>query len=189
MALAILLIGILAVNLFVQAFFLRIDLTEEKRFSLSKPTKQLLKNLDKRTLIKVYLEGNFPPGFEKLQRETKQTLDEFRAYTDKIDYQFIDPSDQVDDKARQEVYQQLESKGLQPFNLEVSENGGSRRLQVFPGAVLSLGEREISLQILQSQMGRSAESQLNASIEKLEYTLASAIKKITQEKRPKIAFI
>jgi len=189
MALAILLIGILAVNLFVQAFFLRIDLTEEKRFSLSNPTKELLKNLDKRILIKVYLEGNFPPGFEKLQRETKQTLDEFRAYTDKIDYQFIDPSDQVDDKARQEVYQQLESKGLQPFNLEVSENGGSRRLQVFPGAVLSLGEREISLQILQSQMGRSAESQLNASIEKLEYTLASAIKKITQEKRPKIAFI
>ncbi len=187
--LAIILIGVLAVNLFVQAFFFRLDLTEEKRFSLSNPTKDLLGNLDQRILIKVYLEGNFPPGFEKLQRETKQTLDEFRAYTENIDYQFIDPSDQVDDKARQEVYQQLESKGLQPFNLEVSENGGSRRLQVFPGAVLSLGEREISIQILQSQMGRSAESQLNASIEKLEYTLASAIKKITQEKRPKIAFI
>ena len=84
MALAILLIGILAVNLFVQAFFLRIDLTEEKRFSLSNPTKELLKNLDKRILIKVYLEGNFPPGFEKLQREIKQTLDELEPIQTKL---------------------------------------------------------------------------------------------------------
>lgn len=182
-------LSIIVLNLLFSGSFWRLDLTEEKRFSLSSTTKELIRSIDDMLLVKVYLEGDFPPGFQKLQLESRRLLDEFRAYNPKIQYQFIDPSEQESDEARNEVYQQLQSKGLTPYQLETNENGGRKLLQVFPGALLSLGEREIAVNILQAQLGQSPESQMNASIEKLEYTLASAIRKISSNSKPRIAFI
>lgn len=182
-------LSLVVINLSLGRLFLRIDLTEEKRFSLSETTIALVKGLDEVLLVKVYLEGDFPPGFQKLQIETQRLLDELRAYNPKIQYQFIDPSDQESETARNEVYQQLQSKGLTPYQLETQEKGGSRMLQVFPGAILSLGDQEIAVNILQAQIGQSPESQMNASVEKLEYTLANAIRKISTTSKPRIAFI
>ena len=186
---ALIVLGLLVINLSLGRLFLRIDLTEEKRFSLSETTINLVEGLDEVLLVKVYLEGDFPSGFRKLQIETQRLLDELRAYNPKIQYQFIDPSDQESETARNEVYQQLQAKGLTPYQLETQEKGGSRMLQVFPGALLSLGDQEIAVNILQAQIGQSPESQMNASIEKLEYTLANAIRKISATAKPRIAFI
>lgn len=180
---------IILINWVISGSFVRLDLTEEKRFSLSPATKDLVEGIDDKILIKVYLEGDFPPGFKKLQLETKRLLDELRAYNPDIIYQFIDPSDQPSEEVRNEVYQQLQSKGLTPYQLETSEKSGKRTLQVFPGAILSYGENEIAVNVLQALIGQSPESQMNASIEKLEYTLANAIRKLTASRRPRIAFI
>ena len=135
-------LSLIVLNLLFSGSFWRLDLTEEKRFSLSSTTKELIRSIDDMLLVKVYLEGDFPPGFQKLQLESRRLLDEFRAYNPKIQYQFIDPSEQESDEARNEVYQQLQSKGLTPYQLETNENGGRKLLQVFPGALLSLGERD-----------------------------------------------
>ena len=182
-------IVLLLANMAMSGSFTRWDLTEERRYSLSPATVDLIQELDDRVLVKVYLKGDFPPGFQKLQRETQNLLDELQAYNSNLLFQFIDPSDQASEKDKQEVYQQLQSKGLMPFQLETNEASGKRTLNVFPGALISSGEREIAVNILQAQMGERPEAQMNASIEKLEYTLAQAIRKLTMERKARIAFI
>ena len=77
---------LLFINLLANTFYTHLDLTEEKRFTLTKPTQNLLKNLDERVYIEVLLDGEFPAGFKRLQNATRETLDDFRAQTGYVDY-------------------------------------------------------------------------------------------------------
>lgn len=170
--------------------FHRFDLTTEKRYTLSDATKELLKNLDDVVFVKVYLEGDFPAGFKRLRDETKEMLDEFRAYSDNnIEYEFINPTENVDKKQQNEVYKQLYKKGLEPTNLEVKEESGTTQQILFPGAIVSYRGHELPWQLLKTQMGRSSEAQLNNSIQSLEYEFASCIRNLSVNVRPRVAFI
>lgn len=170
--------------------FHRFDLTTEKRYTLSDATKNLLKNLDDVVFVKVYLEGEFPAGFKRLRNETKEMLDEFRAYSDNnIEYEFINPSASSDKKVQNEVHKQLYKKGLDPTNLEIKDENGTSQQIIFPGALVSYKGHELSWQLLKTQMGRSPEAQLNNSIQSLEYEFASCIRNLTVNIRPEIAFI
>ena len=102
--------------------FLRFDLTSEKRYTLSNTTKEMLKELDDVVFVKVYLEGDLPYGFKRLQKSTREMLDEFRIYAkNKLEYEFIDPSAEPKKKERYAVYDQLNNKGLKPVNLQYKE--------------------------------------------------------------------
>ncbi|MEA3505678.1 MAG: gliding motility-associated ABC transporter substrate-binding protein GldG, partial [Bacteroidota bacterium] len=169
--------------------FTRIDLTAENRYSLSDATKKLLGDVDDIIFFKVYLEGDFPAGFKNLRRETKEMLDEFRAYNGNIEYQFIDPSKVGNSKEVNDFYQQLAVKGLKPTELFVSESAGSSNRVIFPGAVVSYGNMEVPVDFLVSQKGMPPEKALNSSIQNLEYTIANAIQKLTSKHRPNIGFI
>lgn len=170
--------------------FHRFDLTSEKRYTLSDATKELLKNLDDVVFVKVYLEGDFPAGFKRLRNETKEMLDEFRAYSDNnIEYEFINPSDNPDKKQQNEFYKQLYEKGLQPTNLEVKDDNGTSQKIIFPAAIVTYKTNEIPWQLLKTQMGRSPEAQLNNSIQSLEYEFASCIRNLSVLTRPQIGFI
>ncbi len=170
--------------------FHRFDLTTEKRYTLSDATKKLLKNLDDVVFVKVYLEGDFPAGFKRLRNETKEMLDEFRAYSDNnIEYEFINPIAGVDKKQQNEVCKQLYDKGLDPTNLEVKDENGTSQQIIFPGAIVTYRGHEMPWQLLKTQMGQSPEAQLNNSIQSLEYEFASCIRNLTVNIRPEIAFI
>jgi ABC-2 type transport system permease protein len=170
--------------------FHRFDLTTEKRYTLSDATKELLKNLDDVVFVKVYLEGDFPAGFKRLRDETKEMLDEFRTYSDNnIEYEFINPTENVDKKQQNEVYKQLYKKGLKQTNLEVKEESGTTQQILFPGAIVSYRGHELPWQLLKTQMGRSSEAQLNNSIQSLEYEFASCIRNLSVNVRPRVAFI
>lgn len=169
--------------------FWRIDLTSEKRYSISPQTRELLKSIEEPILFDVYLEGKFPAGFAVLQRETHRMLEEFRAYNDNIRFRFIDPSQAESDQEREELYAQLQNKGLSPYTLEVNEKGARSSLRVFPGALVRKGDVELALPLLSNQLGRTAEEQINSSIAQLEYSLANVLRKLRAEARPKIAFI
>jgi len=186
-----LVIALLVMVNYVGSFvFHRFDLTTEKRYTLSDATKELLKNLDDVVFVKVYLEGDFPAGFKRLRDETKEMLDEFRAYSDNnIEYEFINPTENVDKKQQNEVYKQLYKKGLEPTNLEVKEESGTTQQILFPGAIVSYRGRELPWQLLKTQMGRSSEAQLNNSIQSLEYEFASCIRNLSVNVRPRVAFI
>ena len=184
------LIILVLINIIGSYQFGRIDLTSEKRFSLSEPTKDLINNLDDIIYVKVYLKGDFPAGFKRLSNATREMLDEFRAYANSnIEYVFINPSENPNIKERNQGYAELVKQGLQPTNLEITEEGGTAQKIIFPGAIMAYRERELPIQLLKAQMGAPPELALNNSIEGLEYELSNTIRKLIKETTPKIAFI
>jgi ABC-2 type transport system permease protein len=188
-----LVIGIIIIILanYIGSFaFERFDLTAEKRFTLSETSEKLAANLDDIVYVKVYLEGEFPSGFKRLRDETKEMLDEFRAYSNgNLEYEFINPSESGDEKIRYEIYKQLEKQGLRPTDLNTKNDDGYSNKIVWPGAIFSYKGKEHPVQLLKSQMGASSESMLNSSIEGLEYEIAYAINSLTTLDKPKVAFI
>lgn len=189
-ALGLAIIILILLNFIASFIFYRFDLTSEKRYTLSDATKNLLLKLNDVVYVKVYLEGEFPAGFKRLRNETKEMLNEFRAYSDEnIEYEFINPSANPDKKQQDEIYRQLYKKGLQPTNLEVKEESGSSQQIIFPGAIVSYKGREVPWQLLKTRLGESAEAQLNNSIQSLEYEFASCIRNLTTILKPQIGFI
>jgi len=180
---------IILLNIIGSFIFTRFDLTSEKRYSLSPATKKILRNLDDVVYFKVYLQGDYPAGFKRLHNETMEMLDEFRAYSNNIQYEFINPSSSSDKKERNNIYQLLIQRGLNPTDLQVKTNDGSNRQIIFPGALVTYKTREIPLQLLNNQLGTAPEAVLNNSIKNLEYNLISAIRKLSVVDKPKIAFI
>lgn len=181
---------LILINIISGYVFKRFDLTTEKRFTLSDATVEMLKKLDDVVFVRVYLEGEFPAGFKRLRNATKEMLDEFRAIAgENIQYEFIDPSANPDEKERNALYAQLTRQGIQYTNLEVREGDSKSEKIIFPGAIVAYKEREASVQILKSQIGVAPEVMLNNSIQQLEYELANTIRKLATEKVSTIAFI
>ncbi len=191
-SLKLLLIGVLAVffiNILASKIYVRFDLTDEKRYTLSDKTIQMLRQLDDYAYFKVYLEGDFPAGFKKLRNETRDMLEEFKAYSPFVEYTFINPSGIIDNEKREALIRELVDKGLQPTNLHVNKKEGSSRILIFPGLLLNYKGREVPVELLKTQMGVSPERVLNNSIEELEYNLASALLKLVEKKKPTLAFL
>jgi ABC-2 type transport system permease protein len=181
---------IIFLNILASQFFFRWDLTEDKRYSISPASKKLLTNLDDVVYVEVYLEGEFPAGFKRLQNSIKEKLDEFRVYSgNNIQYKFTDPSANPDQRSRNEFYIQLAKKGLQPTNLYDMQGGKKVERIIFPGAVVSYKGKEIPVLLLKGNQAASPEQRLNQSVEGVEYEIASAIRKLTATKRKKIAFL
>lgn len=186
-----LLLGILVLVNVVSSFvFTRIDLTEDKRFTLSDASKRLVGNLKDVVFIKVYLAGEFSPGFSRLSQSTRELLDELREYSNgNLEYEFIDPSANTDETERKNLYAQLYQKGIQPTTVEERTNEGVKRTYIFPGALVSYSNMEMPVQLLKSQLGVPPEMILNNSIQNLEFEFCNAIQKATDPARPAIGFL
>ena len=180
---------IILLNIIAAFIFTRFDLTAEKRYSLSPATKTALKNLNDIVFFKIYLFGNLPPGFQRLSNETREMLDEFRAYSDNIQYEFVDLSKIPNEKDRNDAYRLLVERGLQPTDLRVNNKGESSQLIIFPGAFVSYRGKELPIQLLMAQLQQDPNMVLNNSIQTLEYNLASVMKNLTTVIKPQIAII
>ena len=182
----LLLVGILS-----SYFHARFDLTADKRYSLSKPTKQLLSRLDDEILFHVYLDGDLPAGFQRLQNSVREMLDEFRAYGgENIQYEFIDPAENPNQQARERIFRELYQKGLDPTNLQVKEkDGSSSQKLIFPGIIVSYGGRDVAVNILKNHVSASADANLQTSIQSLEYDLTFAINQLLTPEAPVIGFL
>jgi len=183
------LIIVIAMNIISSFVFTRFDLTAEKRYSISKATKKMISELDDIVFVQVYLDGEFPAGFKRLRNATRELLDEFRAYSKNIQYEFINPSDKANGANVEETYKLLVEKGLQPTNVQFrSDNANSQQI-IFPGAIVKYKGRERPVQLLKDQLGLGAESVINNSIQSLEFNLATAINSLTQVAKHRIAFL
>ena len=181
---------IILLNIIGSYIHSRFDLTSEKRYSLSDATKLMLNNIDDIVYFKIYLEGDdFPAGFKRLRNETKEMLDEFRAYNNLVQYEFINPSESTNAKERNDTYKLLIERGLQPTDLQIKTNEGQSQKIIFPNALVTYKSRELPLELLRTQMGFPPEAVLNNSIQSLEFNIASIIKKLSTVKKSKIAFI
>lgn len=185
-------LGFLAIGLFLINFasyyiYKRFDVTQDKRYTLSESTKKIIDGVDSPMLIDVFLEGNFPADFKKLQSETRQLLEEFSAYNSNISFQFVNPIE--NEGERVEVMKKFFEKGLTPINVTVEEKGKQTQEVVFPWALANYGDKGAKVQLLKNLMGASTEKKVESSVQHLEYAFAEAIHKISKEKQRKIAVI
>lgn len=181
---------IILLNAILSNYFFRIDLTKEKRYTLAEPSKNLAAKVKEGILVKVYLEGDFPAGFKRLQKATKEMLDEFKIYSNNnIQYEFIDPLTNTTAKQSNEILQELSDLGLQATNIQLKKEDGFSQKIIVPGAVLYYGDKKIPINLLKSQFGQAPEAVINTSIEQLEYEIANALRKVTQTKVKRLAFL
>jgi len=180
-------LAIIVINLISNFFFKRFDLTQDKRYTLSETTLNIIKTVDSPLYIDVYLEGNFPAEFKRLQNETKQLLEEFSAYNSNIVFQFKNPIEK--EEMRVEVMKQFYERGMQPLSITVEDKGKQSQEVVFPWAQATYGDKFTKVSLLKNLMGASTEEKVISSVQHLEFGFAEAINKISKEKQKKIAVI
>lgn len=181
---------IVLLNVLASQYFLRFDLTEEKRFSIKDQTKEMLRDLDDNVFVEVYLEGDLNAGFRRMQKSIRETLEEFRIYShNKVQFVFIDPSTAMSQKARNEYMQELMQKGVVPTNVVDDKDGQVSEKIIFPGVVISYGGFETGVNLLKGNSASTPDEKINQSIEGIEYQLANAIYKMVNNDRKRIGLI
>ena len=180
---------VILINVLSFFYSFRLDLTEEKRYSINPNTKELLDSLDDITYVKVYLDGDLPSGFLRLKNTTKDLLDEFRNYSSFIEYEFVNPNDLDSEKQRNQLFKELSENGLEPTNLQIQQANSNTEQIIFPGAIIYYKGKSLSLNLLQNQIGTNPQRVLNNSIENAEYEFANAFFKLINNYKPKIAFL
>jgi len=183
----IILVVLVVLNLLSHFFFKRFDLTQDQRYTLSETTLRIIEEVDSPLYIDVYLEGNFPPEFKRLQNETKQLLEEFSAYNSNIVFQFKNPIEK--ESMRVEVMKEFYERGMQPLSITVEDKGKQSQEVVFPWAQATYGDKFTKVSLLKNLMGASTEEKVISSVQHLEFGFAEAITKISKEKQKKIAVI
>ena len=169
----------------------RVDLTEDKRFTLSEPTRNVLSGLRNDIFIQVYLEGEMPIPFKRLKRSVKEMLEEFRIISKRrVDYEFINPSEGKDTGERESLYKELRAKGLNPVNVQAGDDeGGSSQKIIFPGMIVNYNGAEVPVNFLRNNIDVPAEQNLLHSIEGLEYEMIQTISALSSDTIYKVAFI
>lgn len=175
-----LLIGLLVINFINQSFYKRFDLTADKRYTLSETTKSILSTIKKPLFITVYLEGDFPSEFKRLQVETRQYLEELSAKNGNIKIHFENPDNQRED---------LIKKGMMPSQLTVEEDGKLSEAIIFPWAEINFEEKTKIVSLLPTSIVASQEEQLQKAIENLEYLFSDEMNSITQKKNKSVTII
>jgi ABC-2 type transport system permease protein len=181
---------VILINILSADVFFRLDLTEEKRYSIKSSTREMLGNLDDQVFIEIYLEGDLNTSFKRFQKEIREILEEFRIYSDnRIQYTFINPELASSKKAQTEFMAALAEKGIQPTN--VIDTRGGQRIEkiIFPGGLISYGSRELGLTLLKGNKANSSEEEINQSIEGLEFELANAIFKLSNDEPKRIGLL
>lgn len=179
---------IIAINIIAAFSFLRFDLTAEKRYSISETTKKILKDQDDFISIKVYLEGQLPANYKRLNNATRELLDEFRAYNKDVQFEFIDPSDNEDKNERLKLFKELAQQGLAYNNIPVENKDGYAQKIIFPSAMITYHDKSIPINLIQTSRKVPTDADLNNSIQNLELTFINAIRKLTSKRVPTIVF-
>lgn len=183
------LVTIIFINVLGYYFFVRIDLTEEKRYSLSVSTKKLLKEIDEVVFVRCYLDGDMPAEYKALKNETKEMLDQFRAYNPNIEYEFVDPNGFENRTERDEFYRRLFERGLSPINIKTTKSNTQVQQYIFPYIDIVHKGRTYIAPLLSSKKGVAGEGIIAGSIENLEYNIYSSIRSIVNAKKDKVVFL
>ena len=183
-------VGFIAVLYALESVFpFRIDLTEEKRYSLHPATAKLLSELEEPIEVEIVLTGNLPGGMRRLQQSVEETLRTFNAYSQvRIDYYYFDPLS-LEGEERNDYVLALADFGISPTNLFASQNGGQTSRLIFPGVVVRNEQYEVGALLLKGERGMSPDEILNLSIENLEFELSQTIKRLVLQQKQAVGII
>ncbi|MFT4697433.1 MAG: ABC-2 type transport system permease protein [Flavobacteriaceae bacterium] len=182
-----LIIGIILLNIVSSYIYKRFDLTQDNRYTLSEAAIKTIETADAPILVDVFLEGNFPPEFKRLQMETKQLLEEFSASNSNIRYEFINPLENEEDADA--IRDQFAQFGLIPAQVEVKQNGKVSTEQIYPWALAYYNSKTVKIPLLKNQLGITSEERVTNSIQNLEYAFADGFNKLLNPKKRKVAVI
>ena len=182
---------VVALSLLSGMRFFRIDLTAEKKYTLSTASRQLVENLDEAVFVTVYLDGDLPPEFVNFRKSIRELLDDYRAYGgDRLQYQFLNLYDETDEAVRNRMIGELYDRGLNVTSIQdTDQEGGTSSRIIFPGAMISYRGMEMPVNLLKNNPSLSHELNLINSAQTLEYEFTRAIHSLTLEEIPRIAFI
>ena len=178
---------LLLLNLAGNFFFHRFDLTKDQRYTLSETSLNIVSQVTEPLYIKIYMQGDLPAEFKRLQQETRQLLEEFQAYNKNISFEFINPLENED--SSMDNIKNLYSKGLTPVNITVDDKGKQSQAMVFHWAIAYYKNKEVNIPLLKNIMGASTTEKVIGSVQHLEYSIAEALNRISTEKQKKIAVI
>lgn len=186
-----LLLLLLVVNLVASRLYLRADITNDKRYTLSENTRHLLEGLDRGIEIDIFLAGNLPPGMQKLQYATTRMLEEFRRLTGyNFRYNIVDPSEIRDPQEKKALVKYLSERGIGPVNLNRrTEDETVSQQIIFPGLIMYDDKTEVAINLLQNMPGLGAEDNINNSVEAIEYELTKALRLIVRKEKKSVAFM
>ena len=181
------LVCLLVVNYIAKQWHTRIDLTQDKRYTLSEVSKKTLAKIQNPIVIDVLLKGNIPTEFKKLQTETIQLLDEYAAANNNIIVNFVNPLE--GEEHPESVIQELINNGYQPLQITQNEAGKSSIEYIFPWAVISDGKKSERVRLFVNKLGSTDQEQVQNSVQKLEYNFTDALYKFALDKKKKIAIL
>ena len=172
----LILVALVLMNVLVHQLVCRWDMTDDKRYTISHPTKELLRSLDSPLTVTVLLEGELNAGFTRLQKAASELLSEFSIYT----------TERIDSRPLEASLVQ----GLDPIVIhERTHKGKMAQTTVYPYAIVEYKGKKRLVNLLQNQRGLSGEENLNNSIENLEYSMVEAIRGLAQTKVEKVVFL
>lgn len=181
---------IVLLNILAGTTVQRIDLTADQRFTLNDSTRSMLRNLKDRVFVKVYITGELPAGFKRLENATRDLLNEFRSIAgNNVQYEFEDPLLNKSQEERKKIYEEMAAEGLQPTNIQTAKSDAYSEKIILPGATVFYRGKETTINLLLNDNGVGAQRALNNSVAKLENKFASAIKKLDMDERIRIALL
>ncbi len=180
-------IGLLFVNIIASKVHSRFDLTQDHRYTISPAAKNIIDKIESPIIIDVFLKGDFPPEFRRLQNETRQFLEEMSAYNSNVKFNFIDPLAEGDDANA--VAQEFYELGMTPARISVMENGKASESIIFPWAIANFNNKTVKIPLLKNKLGATDEERVNNSVQQMEYSFADAIGQLVQPKKKKIAIM
>ncbi len=178
---------LLAINVLASFFFIRWDLTEDKRYTLSDASITTAQQLEDPVIIDVLLDGTLPSEFAKLKTETTLLLEQFASQNNNISYELVNPLE--DATTRENTVAQLQQLGLTPANVTVEENGKVSQELVFPWAMVNYRNKTVKVPLLKNKLGSTAQDRINNSVQQLEYAFADAFTKLGIAEKKRIAVL
>ena len=182
-----LILSLVLINVLASQYHQRFDLTEDNRYTISPAAKKILDQVESPLIIDVFMKGNFPPEFRRLQNETRQFLEEVAAYNSNIRFNFIDPLAEGDDANA--IAEEFYSLGMTPARLSVMENGKASEMLIFPWAIANFNDQTVKIPLLKNKLGATDEERVNNSVQQLEYSFADALSRLVTERQKKIAIM
>jgi ABC-2 type transport system permease protein len=175
------------INSVSSSFFNRFDFTKDNRYTLSEAALDITNKAEAPLIVDVFLQGEFPSEFKRLQTETRSILEEFNAENPYIYFNFINPLEGNADA--EAIATQFYQMGMTPARVTVKENGKNEQRIIFPWAMANYNDETVKIPLLKNNLGATTEERVNASVQQLEYVFADAFSKLLTPRKQKIAIM
>lgn len=183
--------GFVLLNIGSTQLYWQLDITKDKRYTLSDNTLNLLKQVDRPVHVDIFLGGKLPAGMQKVQYSLTRMLEEFRRITgNNFRYTIVDPAGMQDQEEKKALVKYLAERGIMPVSLNRRSDDETLSQQyIFPGMIVYDKETEVSVNLLQNVPGLSADENINHSVETQEYELTKAVRLLMREEMKSVAFL